>query len=235
MSPHKILIVDDAAETRLFLKSLVISLGFASFEAKNGLEALKMLDEHKMDLILLDILMPNMDGYQLLEKINELRENRDFRVAFITGIRGTLDQEKLNILKPDEIIHKTVDVNVLKNKIKKLMSFDIKNKREGESLLQRKEDETDRNIPLPSFQGDSEFTATITNMPIVIDVKATKTSPTSFIFIGPVQFKTGINISFLSDEGSRQLNREGEIQTLVKKCVAFGDKFAVEVDLLPDT
>ena len=114
MISHNVLIVDDAAETRLFLKDVVTSLGYIPFEAKNGLDALKTLSENKMDLILLDILMPDMDGYQLLEEINKLRDNRKFKVAFITGIRGELDTEKLDTLKPDEIIYKSVDIQVLK-------------------------------------------------------------------------------------------------------------------------
>ena len=43
------------------------------------------------------------------------------KVAFITGIRGELDTEKLYTLKPDEIIYKSVDIQVLKNKLKKLV------------------------------------------------------------------------------------------------------------------
>lgn len=234
MSSHSILIVDDAAETRLFLKSLVSSLGYAPFEAKNGPEALKALSEHKIDLILLDILMPNMDGYQLLEIINNMRGTRHFRVAFVTGVRGELDQEKLAILKPDEVIHKTTDVQVLKNKIKKLVSLSHSPHTSHQTAHQEKAgaNEDAAILTTQPRAGEINFNATMTNMPIIMDVKLTKTSSSNLSFISPVQFKFGTAISFLSEDGARKLNKYGEIQSVVKNCLAFGDKFTIELDIL---
>ena len=220
MATHSILIVDDAAETRLFLKNLVVSLGYISFEAKNGPDAFKILKENKIDLVLLDILLPNMDGYQILEMLNKLKQSRKFKVVFITGIRGELDYSKLEALKPDEIIHKTIDIHVLKNKIRKIISGEPKT--DLENSIEESFYKT----------GDLEFNATITNMPMELEVRVAKTSEINLTFMSPVKFKRDTPINFLSAEGSRILKIQGEIKSAVKNCVPFGEKFSVEVEIL---
>lgn len=233
MSSYNVLIVDDAAETRLFLKSIVNSIGYKPLEAKSGLEALKILSTQSVDLVLLDILMPNMDGYQILEKINQMKEDRTFRVAFITGIRGELDQEKLRELKPDEIIHKTVDIHVLKNKIKKLVLHD------GRPKEPKKGDQTEYGLTAeghpvtPKEKEEFELKATITNIPIVAHIVLTKTSSlnTNFIFISNVEFKIDSVLQLAGADSLEKLGIEGEFEVTVKKCVDFGDKFVVEVEM----
>ena len=125
MATKSILIVDDAAETRIFLKGIINSLGFAHFEAKSGIDALKILNDHMIDLVILDVLMPNFDGYQTLEFINKLKQKQDIKVVFLTGKKGELDQAKIDELKPDDLIHKTVEIQVLKTKLKKLLDGSI--------------------------------------------------------------------------------------------------------------
>lgn len=121
MATKTILIVDDAAETRIFLKGIINSIGFTFYEAKNGIDALKILNEHHIDLVILDVLMPNFDGYQTLEFINKLKEKQNIKVVFLTGKKAELDQAKIEELNPDDVIHKTVDIQVLKTKLKKLL------------------------------------------------------------------------------------------------------------------
>ncbi|MGY3805256.1 response regulator [Pigmentibacter ruber] len=125
MATKTILIVDDAAETRIFLKGIINSLGYAFYEAKSGLDALKILNDHLIDLVILDVLMPNLDGYQTLEFINKLKQKQDIKVVFLTGKKGELDQAKIEELNPDDLIHKTVDIQVLKTKLKKLLDGSI--------------------------------------------------------------------------------------------------------------
>jgi CheY-like chemotaxis protein len=121
LATKSVLIVDDAPETRIFLKGIVNSLGYSFFEAKTGLDALKILNDHAVDLVILDVMMPNYDGYQTMEFINKLKQKRNIKVAFFSGKKGDLDLEKIQELKPDDLIHKTVEIQVLKNKLKKLI------------------------------------------------------------------------------------------------------------------
>jgi CheY-like chemotaxis protein len=68
----KILVTDDDAATREMLQFLLQDEGYEVLLARNGLEALEVIEKEPVDLVLLDLMMPEMDGY---EALNALREN----------------------------------------------------------------------------------------------------------------------------------------------------------------
>ncbi len=82
-----ILVVDDSSVMRsMIIKTLKLSgvdIG-RIFQAANGLEGLQVLDQEKMDLILVDINMPVMDGMEMLEKLRERTDTRDVPVMVIS-------------------------------------------------------------------------------------------------------------------------------------------------------
>lgn len=67
--PGRILIVDDERRDRQLLEIMLKSEGHSVLMAANGEEALAMLREHSPDLVLLDVMMPGMDGYQVVARI----------------------------------------------------------------------------------------------------------------------------------------------------------------------
>lgn len=66
MNKHKVLIVDDVAVNRLMVNKMLGTFGMEVMEACNGLEALEALRTFKADVILLDLMMPVMDGFEML-------------------------------------------------------------------------------------------------------------------------------------------------------------------------
>ena len=66
MNKHKVLIVDDVAVNRLMVNKMLGTFGMEVMEANNGLEALEALRTFKADVILLDLMMPVMDGFEML-------------------------------------------------------------------------------------------------------------------------------------------------------------------------
>lgn len=85
MSPlHKILIIDDAA-INLHLLDGVLKPEYSVLMAKNGQQGLKLAREQTPDLILLDVVMPEMDGYRVLHRLQADRRTKDIPVIFITG------------------------------------------------------------------------------------------------------------------------------------------------------
>ena len=68
---YKILIADDEPEIRDLLRLYLENEKYEVVEAANGVEALRLIDVEKPDLIMLDIMMPQMDGYQVLKHIRE--------------------------------------------------------------------------------------------------------------------------------------------------------------------
>ncbi|HEX8235955.1 MAG TPA: hybrid sensor histidine kinase/response regulator [Abditibacteriaceae bacterium] len=83
---RQVLIVDDMSTTRLMLSRYVRQLGHQETTATNGREALELLQHHKFDLILLDVMMPEMDGYTVLEAMKSNPELRDIPVVMISGV-----------------------------------------------------------------------------------------------------------------------------------------------------
>jgi len=65
----KILVIDDSRYTRLPIVKFLASNGFEVLEAENGLLGLDVLKKEKPDAVITDLLMPEMDGYELLERL----------------------------------------------------------------------------------------------------------------------------------------------------------------------
>ncbi len=72
---HKILTVDDAAFMRIMLKKIIAGTGNEIIEAVDGSDGVSKFKEHKPDLVLLDIVMPNTDGIECLKQIIALDKN----------------------------------------------------------------------------------------------------------------------------------------------------------------
>jgi len=90
-SDYKILIVDDIKANIMLLKALIKKDNFQVLEAYNGQECLEMLEKHKPDLILLDIMMPVLDGYQTMNIIRKGNVNPDVAIIFITALDNKND------------------------------------------------------------------------------------------------------------------------------------------------
>jgi len=85
-TPAKILIVDDIEANRNILNHLTITLGHTPMLAENGLSALAQISKQPPDLILLDILMSEMDGYQVLEHLKSKNHLRHIPVIMISAV-----------------------------------------------------------------------------------------------------------------------------------------------------
>jgi CheY-like chemotaxis protein len=68
----KVLVVDDEAEVRGFLRRVLVKLGHEGFEAPDGAEALRLLESFRFDLVITDVYMAEMDGMELLVRIQQL-------------------------------------------------------------------------------------------------------------------------------------------------------------------
>lgn len=84
-TPGRILIVDDDASSRILLKTQLLPFGYEIFEAVDGLDALEKCGSENPDLIIMDINMPNMDGYDATRVIKETHEEQYIPVLFITS------------------------------------------------------------------------------------------------------------------------------------------------------
>jgi diguanylate cyclase (GGDEF)-like protein len=88
-----ILIVDDERANLLALKK-ILSPDYVVSLAKSGKLALALVLENKPDLVLLDILMPDMDGFEVLARLKDAEETTHIPVIFVTGLDNEQDEEK---------------------------------------------------------------------------------------------------------------------------------------------
>lgn len=90
----RILVVDDSVDTLEMLRRLFEMDGAIVSTAKSGAEALKILAQGKFDVILSDISMPVMDGFELLRRLRALPEGADTPVLALTGFGRAEDVER---------------------------------------------------------------------------------------------------------------------------------------------
>ncbi|MGB6977469.1 MAG: response regulator [Gammaproteobacteria bacterium] len=111
--PQTILIIDDDKLSRSFIKNLMCPSSCQVLEAENGLAALKILDQIEPDLILLDLLMPVMDGFEFLENLQSKSPPNNIPVVVISA--KTLTDEDYK--KMDVGVLKIIDKNKMDTKI----------------------------------------------------------------------------------------------------------------------
>lgn len=114
-----ILIVDDSPKIRRLLEVFLKMEGFDILLAEDGAQVISILENHVVDLILADIMMPNMDGFQL---VKTLRENHnDVPVLMITA-KNTFADKKLGFdLGADDYMTKPIDIEEMLLRIKALL------------------------------------------------------------------------------------------------------------------
>ncbi|MCC8107963.1 MAG: response regulator [Planctomycetes bacterium] len=79
-----ILIVDDYPAVRRAIKDIIVGLGMKAEEAENGLEAQAVLKKEKFDMVISDLVMPEMDGFELTEALRNTPEYRRLPVVIIS-------------------------------------------------------------------------------------------------------------------------------------------------------
>jgi two-component system, OmpR family, alkaline phosphatase synthesis response regulator PhoP len=118
---YKILLVDDEPDILEFLSYNLIKEGFSVLLAKTGKEALDMVLKERPHLILLDMMMPGMDGVETCEHIREIPGTQDILIAFLTARGEDYSQIAGFEAGADDYITKPVRPKVLVSRIKALL------------------------------------------------------------------------------------------------------------------
>ena len=116
-----ILYVEDNPENRLLVRRILLAENYKLLEAKNAFEAIELLNSTTPDLILMDINMPDMDGYTLTTKIRSMPGLARVPILALTAnvMRG--DKEKTLEAGCDGYIQKPLDIDQLTREIEKFL------------------------------------------------------------------------------------------------------------------
>lgn len=91
LSEYKILIVDDVMSNVLLLKVLLTNEKFAIATASNGRQALEQVEKENPDLVLLDVMMPDMSGFEVAQHLKSNPNTADIPIIFLTALNSTAD------------------------------------------------------------------------------------------------------------------------------------------------
>lgn len=91
MNNYKILVVDDVPLNQMLVERMLGRFNFNIRKAGNGYEALQSIKEEKPDLILLDIMMPVMDGFEVLKELKRSPETEDIKVIVLSALNTNSD------------------------------------------------------------------------------------------------------------------------------------------------
>ena len=116
-----VLIVDDNPQNVELLQAFLESLPVRIITAADGVEALEKIEAHNPDLILLDIMMPRMSGFQVCRKLKGEPKTRDIQVLMVTALNELGDIEQASECGTDDFVSKPVNKLELLTRVKSLL------------------------------------------------------------------------------------------------------------------
>jgi len=119
---YSILVVEDYKVTRMMIKKMLEKgTDWKILEAQDGQKALNLLEELTPDLIILDLMMPNMNGFEFLKKIKSMDRINKIPILILTGLKSV--EEEIKELKngADDYLTKPIKMDILISRCKKLL------------------------------------------------------------------------------------------------------------------
>jgi two-component system, HptB-dependent secretion and biofilm response regulator len=151
-----ILIVDDTETNRMVLVAMLLKDGHAVSEAANGQEGVTLFEREQPDLVIMDIMMPVMDGYEATALIKQRSGDRFTPVIFLTGMTDEADLAKCIAHGGDDFLTKPYSQVLLRAKIEALSRIRdlhaLITAQNAELLTRRKKDEGEQEVAHAIFQ-----------------------------------------------------------------------------------
>ena len=117
----KILVVDDEDRNLRLMELLLTSFGYDVLTASNGEEALKKVYDIPPNVILLDVMMPKMDGFEVAKRLKEKEETSIIPIVMVTALNEVEDRVKALKAGADDFLNKPVDKTELKARVQSLV------------------------------------------------------------------------------------------------------------------
>lgn len=111
----KILIVDDIPLNVLLIDKMLAKFKFQTLKANSGADALRIIEEEKPHILLLDLMMPGIDGYQVTEQVRRTITKEEMPIVILSALNSNDDVNRAMSLGADEFITKPVMMERLHN------------------------------------------------------------------------------------------------------------------------
>ncbi len=118
----EILVIDDDPQNREVVRIRLERAGHRVIEAENGMDGLRLAGEHKPSLIILDVMMPRMDGWQVCRQLRQDRETRDIPVIMLTARTQQIEELRGWESGADEYLTKPFDHQRLLQSVEQMLN-----------------------------------------------------------------------------------------------------------------
>lgn len=115
----QILVVDDDKNTRILLRAVLEAENYTVYTAENGEDALQILDQNHIDLVVLDIMMPKMDGYEFTETLRQ--NNNNLPILMVSAKQLPADKKRGFLAGTDDYMTKPIDEEEMLLRIRALL------------------------------------------------------------------------------------------------------------------
>ena len=132
---YTILVVDDEIQNIELAEIILKKEGYTLFFAQNAQEMFHCLEQQTIDVILLDLMLPDMDGFAILEKFQQEEHTKHTKVIVVSALNDTSTIDKTLLLGADGYVSKPYDILSLKSKVKEMLQQSHSIQIDAESYL----------------------------------------------------------------------------------------------------
>ena len=118
----KVLVVDNDVKVRNVFSMYLKKEGFNVLETDNGLDALSIIEKEKIDLIILDIMLPDLSGYEVFKKIKSNKDTKNTTILILSAIDKDLERFEQCQAKADLYIRKPISPKRLIKNVKEIIN-----------------------------------------------------------------------------------------------------------------
>lgn len=124
-----ILVVDDNRITTKLLRRYLEANGYEAVEAYDGVDCLEKVEERHPDAIVLDVMMPRLDGYETVKRLKAQENTKHIPVVIVTALNDVANQIKSIEAGADDFLSKPIEEKLLIAKVRLLSSLNIEKKK----------------------------------------------------------------------------------------------------------
>jgi CheY-like chemotaxis protein len=118
----KILVIDDSETNLLLLKAVLEDAGYEVEMMNDSRKAVNFVADYDPDLILLDLLMPGMDGFEFMDQLKTSNYNGNMPVVVVTAYDSHQNMTRAKNMGAIDVINKPIDISSFLNKIEKIVN-----------------------------------------------------------------------------------------------------------------
>lgn len=146
VAPKTILVVDDEEKNIELAKVILKKEGYGLLFARSGSEALALLDEASVDILVLDLMMPDIDGFEMLRRLEASGKGAQLRTIVVSALNDAQSREAVEALGAERYLAKPYDIMTLKAMLREMAASTLLDDDEADRYLSQLFGEVERGL-----------------------------------------------------------------------------------------